>query len=673
MPDHGFENGRDRPADYINICETIASSYPYGAVHGFQKDVIQNALDAKVGRGPVEVRIEHVVSSAGEFLIATDSHTCGLTGPYVKPEEYDEDLPEDHNWARFEGFAFTKHDPDALGARGQGKFILMYASAECLMYYDTLREDGIYRFGGTQAKRTGCPILPGNPFADPWEDDRGRRELAERCGLAPLDCVGSRVIVVSPKPEHMEALRSGELASFISETWFRAIEKRQLQVTLAVDGDVTTVGLESPYPLPIADSGGTRVWILGEDFDDDHVRLPDGTLFRVKKFEIARLDAPVPEDLSGVAIVQNGMKIEARQMSSAPLDIADCIVGFIEFDTPLDRELRKTENQNSNHYSLHWRSRVPRAIKAYMETRMEEFGRAKLNLGRDPRQERQRRQSAAEDAALREISRFADDLDMFGRRPGTTPPPPPRTQAPDKPVGVSIHGFAYPDPGTAPRVERGTEFDGLSLEAYKQTATAKEVVVAARILHGDRIIETLLEPQRVAVAAGQSSVWPVSFEVDDSYDEPGEYRLKVTMDDAETGERIDDVARRFWVDADPPFRAPFDVKQERYFAEPNHRRQWMISGQIPVATVRYNTSHPAFREAEQADELQEYLRDIFMEAAIALVLDRPDRDDGAPDYHPLDSDAILPAVKGETGEVPLRTYREIMRYVSDFRWRVKEG
>jgi len=33
----------------------------------------------------------------------------------------------------------------------------------------------------------------------------------------------------------------------------------------------------------------------------------------------------------------------------------------------------------------------------------------------------------------------------------------------------------------------------------------------------------------------------------------------------------------------------------------------------------------------------------------------------------------LPAVEGETGAVPLRTYQEVMRYVSDFRWRVLEG
>lgn len=193
QPDHGFDVGRERAADYISICDSFADSYPLGPIHGFQKDIIQNSLDARAGRRSVEVRIEHVTNAVGEFLVTTDSHTTGLTGPYVKSGDYTEDLPEDYHWARFEGFAFTKQNPDAIGARGQGKFVLMRASADYLMYYDTLRSDGIYRFGGTQAKRTGCPLLPGDPFGDPWENSRARHELFVRCGLEPLQTTGTRV------------------------------------------------------------------------------------------------------------------------------------------------------------------------------------------------------------------------------------------------------------------------------------------------------------------------------------------------------------------------------------------------------------------------------------------------------------------------------------------------
>lgn len=46
-------DGRQRPADYINICRNIADSYPAGIVHGIQKDAIQSGLDAVVGKKPL--------------------------------------------------------------------------------------------------------------------------------------------------------------------------------------------------------------------------------------------------------------------------------------------------------------------------------------------------------------------------------------------------------------------------------------------------------------------------------------------------------------------------------------------------------------------------------------------------------------------------------------------
>lgn len=671
-PIHDFDEGRERPVNYIQICESFSDSYPLGPIHGFQKDVIQNALDARAGRSSVNVVFDYVTNTQGEFLVVTDSQTGGLTGPYVSREDYEEDLPEDYHWARFEAFAFTKPNPDALGARGQGKFILMRASKDYLMYYDTLRADRVYRFGGTQAQRQGCPILPADPVEDPWEDDRGRSELLERCGMQPLEEIGTRIIVVNPRAEYVEALRSGTMASFISETWFRAIEKQRIDVRVRIDGEETIVRLEDPYPLPKEERGDIKLWVLGQDFFEDEVILPDSRRFRVKRFEIARLAEPVAEDMRGVAIVQGDMKIESRHMIAAPSDIAECVTGFIEFDRPLDRELRKGENQHPNHYSLKWRSSVPRAIKAYVEKQMEDFGRAKLGLGRDPREERKRRQSAAEERALRDIARFAHDLDIFGRRKGRLRPNPPPPPPPPKPIGVSIHGFAFPDPETAPRVPRGSCISGIDVEAYSRKQFAVNVVVAARVLHGDGVVETLLEPQVLTLGARETSQWPVELTIDEKYREPGEYRIRATMDDASTGERIDEVARRFWVDADPPFKAPFDVEQARGFPDPYERRQWLVSGYIGTAKVYYNVLHPAYIEAEQADEIQVYLRDIFVEAAIELVLNRPNLADGKADYHPLDRGSIIRSDDTEIEEVPLFTYQEIMRWVSDFRWRAME-
>jgi len=236
-----FEFGRQRPTNYIQICKNIADQYPFGTPHGVQKDGIQNSIDARKGKGPVEVSFELVQNKQGHFLTITDSNTTGLTGPIYDPQDYDVNLPGDAHWARFESFAFTKDDPEAIGARGQGKFIFLDTSKNYTMFYDTLRHDGIYRVGATRAQQVGCPILPSYDDV-PWENAHAAQTLKSECGLDPLTTIGSRIIIVDPNDELAEELESGRFERAIQETWFRAIEKKDLKV--AVCG--TPVGLPDP-------------------------------------------------------------------------------------------------------------------------------------------------------------------------------------------------------------------------------------------------------------------------------------------------------------------------------------------------------------------------------------------------------------------------------------------
>jgi hypothetical protein len=158
------------------------------------------------------------------------------------------------------------------------------------------------------------------------------------------------------------------------------------------------------------------------------------------------------------------------------------------------------------------------------------------------------------------------------------------------------------------------------------------------------------------------------------FPEPGQYRLKATLFDANTGDKIDAVARKFWVERDPPLRQPFQLDPVPEFPEPNHHRQWLTSGSVnSSATLYYNTGHPAYQIAEEEGEeyLANYVLQVVLEGAIDFVLKRPDKEDGTPDYHPLRADDILggnhPA---DREEVPAKTYSEVARYVSELRWRM---
>src|SRR3989338_138139 len=185
-----FSKGRHRPANYINICTSIADDYPLGIPHGLQKDGIQNAFHTSSKSTPIEVSFELIKNKKGIFLTITDSNTKGLMGNILETEEYDT-LRESDHWARFEGFGFTTSNPDAIGARGRGKFMFLAASKDFSMYYDSLRVDGTYRLGATKATKTDCPMLH-------WDEEEGRSKLKELTGFDPLSKVGTRIIIVNP-------------------------------------------------------------------------------------------------------------------------------------------------------------------------------------------------------------------------------------------------------------------------------------------------------------------------------------------------------------------------------------------------------------------------------------------------------------------------------------------
>ncbi|MDD9811544.1 MAG: hypothetical protein OXU61_09760 [Gammaproteobacteria bacterium] len=672
MPDLG--PGSEAIANYIAICDTIADSYPASIAHGLQKDAIQNSLDARKGRkAVVRVEFDVVKTERGEFLMFTDSNTTGLTGDVKSNTEDYENLLKDDHWARFEAFAFTKDDPDALGARGQGKFIFLRASKRYRMFYDTLRDDGVYRLGATRATKTGRPIYPKR--GDRWEDKTAEEKLAEHCGLKPLTTVGARVIVCDPRPEVLDEIRGGEFAAAIQETWFRAIEKKQLEVWISTQGKSIAVELPDTHPLPSKDFNNIKTWKYRHDFNEDVVQGD----FKIKNFHAAYLpDAAIPEAMQGIAILQNGMKIQALGMDIAPPDINEKITGFVEFDKPLDQELRKGNNQHPNHYQLKWRSRVPRDIKAFIQRQLQEFGRKKLNLGETRQQQQQRTRDNAERIALELLLKHASDLDLghkrkslSGKQPnGPIPPPPP---PPHKQLGVTMQ-VTFPDDAKKPRVDWGDNIR-VSAECFNKTAHIVTGKLAIRVLHADTQVEELTD-EAINLSAGDANMSVAqinggaefSIALDKTrYAKPGEYRIRAVLTDSISGERVDFVTRKFWLEEEPPRRFPFDLQP----AELPTKHAWQPSGDIKNPTIYYNTLHPEFKQIQDDEQDQtDYLLNICLDGALHFILTRPVDDSGKPDYHPLNTESIAGA---DRELAPEKVYEEISHYKAKVRWRIHEG
>ncbi len=676
MPDLG--EGSEAVANYIAICNTVADSYPESKAHGLQKDAIQNSMDARKGKSVVRVEFKVVKNEHDKtFLTFKDSNTTGLSGAVVQNVSDYKSLKQDDHWARFEAFAFTKDDPDALGARGQGKFIFLCASKQYKMFYDTLRDDGIYRLGATEATEVGRTVYPKR--GNEWENNIAEAQLRKFCDLEPLEEVGTRIIVCEPIPEVLEEIENGLFERAIQETWFRAIEKGQLEVWLNVLGQNTKIELSSPYPLPKNDASQTKVWIYKKDFVDQAISSSDGT-FKIKNFCAVHLsNHEIPEEFQGVAIIQNGMKICSLDMEMAPTDIRKRITGYIEFDKDLDRELRKGKNQSPNHYNLKWRSTTPRAIRSFINRQLEDFGRKKLGIGEDRREKQKRLRNTAEKEAMELLLRHAHDIDLQGTKkpgPGPTPesPPLPPTPPPNKEIGLILQ-TQFPNIEKKPRIDWGEEIL-LYLRCFNKTSDDVNGLVSARILQADTLIEELLANKPIKLKrAGENDLKPYYVVLSDGgpfkisidqhrYKNPGEYRIRTALINADDGDEIDARTVRFWVAENPPKRMPFKLEPSPLPTE----HAWQPGGDIDNdPTIYYNTNHPQYKlSQEDAEDQADYLFNICLEGALHFILTRPPNELGDVDYRPLNTNEI---VSSDKDLIPEKVYKEINEYMSKVRWR----
>jgi hypothetical protein len=657
-----FSKGRHRPADYVSICTTIADSYPLGIPHGAQKDAIQNAFHTANKTVPVEFTFELVKNKKGTFFTMTDSNTNGLTGKVLGTEEY-ETLEESDHWARFEGFGFTTPNPDAIGARGQGKFIFLAVSENYLMYYDSFRKDRTYRLGATRATKTDCPMLH-------WDEEEGRSKLKELTSIEPLTKVGTRIIIVNPIKELCDEIENGNFITAIEETWFRAIEKERVNIRVKTSGYDKVAKIPKLFPIPSKDTDKIKVWIR----NSDEIKLLGGERFKIKHLQIAyKKGGEIPGQFRGVAIIHNNMKITSINMEGVSLDITDNIYGFIEFDRDLDRELRKNYNQNPNHYDLIWRRAVPKAIKEYLREELRRFGYKKIGIGIDPRERRKQIRSSAEIDALRYLSKYAKDLDLFGRRRGRVePPPPPPPPPPNKLIGIMLHNFNFPDSERAPRVNWGEEIKDFEVRIFNKTNEHLKGRLRIFMLFGGREINILHEEKSIDITPylKPKPIGPFSITFSKSvFPNPGEYRLKIRLINEVTHIEIDSLSRKIWIEKDPEFRLPFETLPDDFTDKEESivKRQWItegILGQNPI--LYYNTEHPSYKEGENNERLTDYLFEIFLEGSMDFILNRPVKEDGTPDYHPLNSERILKdpkeayfEISGKIAEIKSKYYEEI--------------
>jgi hypothetical protein len=594
--------------DYLSHDTTLA--------HAVQKDAIQNSWDARTNRRRGSgwgCRLELLTDSDGQtFLVIADTGTTGLTGRVLQPEEYEAYLPDEERWARFESLAFTHPDPtsDNLGARGQGKFILVGASKARRIFYDSQRTGGSYRAGARWVTANDSPVVA-------LDDGDGRAAVAKLSpDIPPLAEVGTRVIIVNPVDEVSEAFRSGEIVADIAATWWPIIQKYGAVIQVAVrspgferEETVTVPALLSE--LPRGDSPTTKAWVK-----ENHRLQSGGERFNVKRLHVIHdsSNTPVPRDLCGVAMIRGGMVITQFQAPHLPESISARIVGYVEFDEELDRAMKAAESPT--HYSFNTRSGVGYSVKQWLSSELNAFASAKLGLGGDRRENTDRQQRDAERRALQRINAVARRLGLVGQRgPGGGGGGGGGGGAGRHPIAAELDAPVLPRP-EARRIEFGESLGNIRVRAVNNTDAPAECRVKLYVTRGDAEMATYISGWDVSVGPRSRTEWSGvhTFTADPGQHLPGSYviRAKLTVVSSRQLPKMHEHkdAYQFWLAEDPPLGGIFeDVDGLEYLDESVK----IDSEAVPSREgggwrFQYNLEHPMYRRvADDPQRLMDYL------------------------------------------------------------------
>ncbi len=618
---------RDRTVDWQGfIKNSVEKSYPNGIVHGLQKDAIQNGFDGRLKkRGPQQLKewsmVFELVEKIKKFprlLTITDVGTSGMTGKLTSDDVTEEmlktGLSEEECWARWEAMAYEKTPGpgDTLGSKGIGKFILIAASENYEIYYDSLRKDGTYRMGHTKAGRTKCPLYS-------LEEEDGRKKIKEKTGRDPLAVQGTRIIIVDPIPDVRHQVENGELIHSIEETWWPIITKFKAKIFVKNEKKTLEARTLSLYDfIEKKETDEFKKHIL-----NDHKFTFEGESYRIKHLHIAYDEkTDVPERLTGVAVFRGGMKITSIPFSETRL--GSSVFGYVEFEKNVD--LKLYEQEDISHYNFE-NKKIWRKIKLTINDELQAFANKKLGLGINSKQIKQERQKNIENKVLGIIGKLTQN---WFTQSGSGPRPPsprlgPNPSQPKRKLGITVSGINFPDNNGINRLNYGESLEGFYATIYNQTSASHNLKFRSFVLSGDREI-LKIDDKTFSVDAKTEQKTSKGYKIivtPKLFPDPGKYKIKFRLADADTAKEYQTITRDIWVEMDPVLKGPFDIKAIDLSEEEElATMEWIIN---PLGDDKYeliyNTGHPTYLVYEtEDDELMMYITELCLWGAIYLAV-----------------------------------------------------
>ena len=490
--------------NWSNFLEQLVRDYEThpakGLAHGLQKDAIQNGWGARDGNKRFRFEIELFKKARPKPLLTlTDRGTVGLIGDVLDAQALPDQIPSAQRLARFESM-FESGAQEGPGLFGRGKLIFNAASKDGLIFYDSLTKDSQYRFN-----IRGISGRQYQHFTTVIEGDEAKRELQTRSRgcLSLLSEPGTRIVIVNPRSDVIEAIETGQLHQAVEETWWEIIQKYDAEIRISTDaGRSWVAAVPSDYgSLPRENQKGWRV-LYHENIE---VEI-DRRTYRIKRLHLLLCPAShkVREELRGVSVHRKGMKVGEVRLSVVPPEIEDRFFGYVELDQQYEELISNLEN--TTHYGFASLHKAPyRLLRQQVQDRFDDF-LERLGLkkkGKDP-EERMRR--ALEDAQA-ELNSILRDLGVPSFGAGIEA---------KADFAVSVEDLTFPR--NSNYLQTGDLINGFSFSVRNLTNTEKSAWVEIETYERDAgVIETLHPRRRLDFGQyGEHKTGPLSTELSGS-------------------------------------------------------------------------------------------------------------------------------------------------------------
>lgn len=483
---------RSPETNWSSFLEQVERDYntlpALGLAHGLQKDAIQNGWGARVTNHNWTFDFELKTIENNKLLLTmTDHGTFGLVGnasffelqKSQQPNEGLSKIPDNERLARFESMFYS--GGSGVGLFGRGKLLFNVVSRQKLIFYDSLTIKNEYRLNRRQIKSSNY-----NQFKCVLQGEEAKAKIVEwtNGALKPLQTPGTRITIVEPIDEVVDAIHDGSFLKAIEETWWEIIQKYAVKISIIDEkGNLSMAQIPKEYfTLPKENLNGWRVYYK----PNLEVKI-GGASYKIKHlhFLLAPITYDLRPELQGVNVYRRGMKIGSLPLD-IPEEISNRLFGYVQLNPDFEDYI--SESENTTHYGFTSMRKSPtRELKAAVRADFEIFMQ---QLGFGPsRQEKDEKAKRVLDKAKADLDKILHDMGVPSLGPGPSK---------NSDFSISIQNLKFPNESNC--VKLGAVIEGFRYKITNKSGVTQKLFFEVTT-HESQIgtIETLFSRKSVII------------------------------------------------------------------------------------------------------------------------------------------------------------------------------